>query len=135
MCGDLQPVRLLDDSALQQRAALSAALDGTNQSAPASASLVRVGRRYCSVYQLGIEGARLQSTRGGDAAERRGERAAGGGATTPPAGTLPCMPRCRLVWASTALERRWASYAYGTGYEAERWQKALRPQSCIYGNV
>ena len=124
-------MRLLDDSALQQRAALSAALDGTNQSAPASASLVRVGRRYCSVYQLDIEGARLQSTRGGDA----GERAAGGGATTPPAGTLPCVPRCRLIWTSTALERRWASYAHGTGYEAERWQKALRPQACIYGNV
>ena len=70
-------MRLLDDSALQQRAALSAALDGTNQSAPASASLVRVGRRYCSVYQLDIEGARLQSTRGGDAGERaraRGRR-------------------------------------------------------------
>ena len=124
-------MRLLDDSALQQRAALSAALDGTNQSAPASASLVRVGRRYCSVYQLDIEGARLQSTRGGDAGRAR---AAGGGATTPPAGTLPCVPRCRLIWTSTALERRWASYAHGSGYEAERWQKALRPQACIYGN-
>ena len=124
-------MRLLDDSALQQRAALSAALDGTNQSAPASASLVRVGRRYCSVYQLDIEGARLQSTRGGGDYKAR---AAGGGATTPPAGTLPCVPRCRLIWTSTALERRWASYAHGSGYEAERWQKALRPQACIYGN-
>jgi len=93
-----------------------------------STSLVRVGRRFCTLFRVGERGLRMAAR-----LPAQSTASASGKKLPPlPPGTLPCVPRCRVSWATVALERRWGSYMSATDFEADRWQRALRPSDCVW---